>query len=101
MTKKVQKEKFSIKLTFNPEHPLDAELIKVLKNKNKMASYIKLAVYHYISVVEKNGSLNEPGNMVRVQQSLQKERAVSPGKEKSVHQWDKDAAFADAFEPLK
>jgi hypothetical protein len=99
--KKDKKNNFSIKLIFNPDLPMDAELIKILKNQTNMTAYIKFALFHYVNGGEKDGSLNQPGKMVQVQKSPQKDVAVSPGKEKPIHQWDKDAAFADAFEPLK
>ena len=99
--KEEKKDRFLIKLRFNPDLPLDAEIIKTLKQQTNMTAYIKFALYHYITNGETEGSLNEPDEMLRGQVSLHKEGAVSPGKEKMVHQWDKDAAFADAFEPLK
>jgi len=80
---------------------MDAELIKILKKQTNMTAYIKFALFHYINGGEKDGSLNEPGKRVQVQNSLQKDVTEPPGKEKPIHQWDKDAAFADAFEPLK
>lgn len=101
MTKKVQKEKFSVKLIFNPDDPFDTELIKALKSRKKMSTFIKYALYHYISVVEKDGNSGEPDKLDRARPSVQKDVSVSTGKEKTVYQWDKDAAFADAFEPLK
>ena len=103
MAKKNEEKKvrFLIKLKFNPDLPLDAEIIKTLKQQTNMTAYIKFALYHYITNGEKDGRLNEPDETVRSQPSQHKKGALSPDKEKPIHQWDKDAAFADAFEPLK
>lgn len=101
MSKKDKQEKSYIKLTFNHDDPFDAELIKALKSRSNMSSFIKYVLYRYISVAEKEEALHNPDKAARIQPSIQKERTVPQDKEKPVHQWDKDASFADAFEPLK
>lgn len=102
MTKKRNnKNNFSIKVIFNPELHLDAELIRVLKDQSNMTAYIKFALYHYINDGKKDKALTGPDKDILLRPSPQKEGTVSSDKERPVHQWDKDAAFADAFEPLK
>jgi len=103
MKRKIEdkKERFSIKLIFNPALPIDAELIKALKQQTNMTAYIKFVLYQYINGGEKGKVSNDEGKKVQVQPSLHDDTALAPIKEKAVHQWDKDAAFADAFEPLK
>ena len=96
-----KKDRFLIKLKFNPESPIDAELINALKQQTNMTAYIKFVLYQYIKVGGKDKGLNESGEKVHVRTSLHDDTALAPVKDKSVHHWDKDAAFADAFEPLK
>lgn len=64
--KRDKKEKYSIKLIFNPDLPMDAELIKTLKHQTNMTAYIKFALYHYINMGEKDGALNKQDKMVTV-----------------------------------
>lgn len=99
--KEDKKDRFLIKLKFNPESPIDAELIKTLKQQTNMTAYIKFVLYQYLKFGGKDKVLNDGVKKVQIRPSLDDDTALAPVKEKSVHHWDKDTAFADAFEPLK
>jgi hypothetical protein len=101
MTKADKTEKLSIKLTFNPDHPADAELIKALKNTKNKTAHIKLAVYHYFRIIDRLIVSNEVEGVRQMRPEIQNNGALNSGKDKKLNQWDKEAAFADAFEPLK
>lgn len=88
------KEMLSVKVLFNPDLPLDAEILKVLRRQPNKTAYIKFVLYQHISTGYKSMVSNDKMENVQALPGL-------PEKNKSVHQWDRDAAFADAFEPLK
>lgn len=91
--------KLTVKITFNPKNPADAELIEVLKDIDNRSSHIKLAAYHYFRILERLSAANSPQVNSDCSAPGNGEYNTRPT-EMIIPQWDRDALFADAFKEL-
>lgn len=53
-------DKLIIKVTLNSDNPVEADLIRILKDKKNKAGHLKMAALHYWNILGKTGPDTKP-----------------------------------------